>query len=303
MSTLEQLVQQIDPQSRLLRSWSLIGGISAQMTALEMVLPDGQTKKLVLRRPGAATLKRNPNAAADEFRLLQIMQSAGLPVPTPYHLDQSDTPGLVIEYIEGQSEYAPAHLPDFVSQAATNLAKIHSIDPSQPGSIVGHAKTFAEKVKSRLAELGTSPEDEKLHKVLGSVGPLPQSNKSVLLHGDYWPGNLLWRDGQLVAVVDWEDAGLGDPLSDLSISRLDSLMLFGVDAMNAFTQHYIAQTAIDLTQLPYWDLLTAARAAPNTDEWTAGYPALGRPDITEQTMRESLRLFIAQALANLPSAR
>src|SRR4051812_21368255 len=106
MSTLEQLIQQFEPQSRLLRSWSLMGGISAQMTAIEIVLPDEQTRKLVVRRPGPATLKRNPNAAADEFRLLQVMQSAGLPVPTPYHLDQSDTPGLVMEYIEGQSDYA-----------------------------------------------------------------------------------------------------------------------------------------------------------------------------------------------------
>ena len=26
----------------------------------------------------------------------------------------------------------------------------------------------------------------------------------MLLHGYLWPGNLLWQDGRLVAVVDWE---------------------------------------------------------------------------------------------------
>ena len=26
-----------------------------------------------------------------------------------------------------------------------------------------------------------------------------------LLHGDYWPGNVLWKNGALVGVIDWED--------------------------------------------------------------------------------------------------
>jgi hypothetical protein len=41
----EQLVQKIDPHSKLLRTWALKGGISAQVTALELERPDGQTKK------------------------------------------------------------------------------------------------------------------------------------------------------------------------------------------------------------------------------------------------------------------
>ncbi len=34
---------------------------------------------------------------------------------------------------------------------------------------------------------------------------------------------MLWKDGQLVAVIDWEDAPLGDPLADVANSRLESL--------------------------------------------------------------------------------
>src|SRR3954453_1038875 len=68
----EQLVFRIIPNGRLLRTWQLNGGISARMTAFEVALPDGLTKKMILRRPGAATLARNPRAAADEFTLLRI---------------------------------------------------------------------------------------------------------------------------------------------------------------------------------------------------------------------------------------
>ena len=41
---LEQVVQKIDPQTRLLRAWTLKDGISAQVTALEIERPDGQVQ-------------------------------------------------------------------------------------------------------------------------------------------------------------------------------------------------------------------------------------------------------------------
>src|SRR6266545_4048879 len=110
----ERLVQKIDPQSKLLRTWELKGGVSAQVTALEIERPDRQTNKMIVRQHGEVDLKHNPRIAADEFKLLQLLRSAGLAVPTPYYLDQSgeifSTPCVVIEYIEGQPEFAPADL-------------------------------------------------------------------------------------------------------------------------------------------------------------------------------------------------
>jgi hypothetical protein len=48
---LERLARRIEPQSTLLRAWPLAGGISAQMTALEVALPDGRTKKMIVCMP------------------------------------------------------------------------------------------------------------------------------------------------------------------------------------------------------------------------------------------------------------
>jgi aminoglycoside phosphotransferase (APT) family kinase protein len=131
----EQLVQRIVPNSKLLRTWQLKGGVSAQVTALEIVLPDSQTKKMIVRRHGDKDLRRTPHVAADEFKLLQLLQTAGLATPKPYHLDQSgeifSTPYIVIEYIEGKPEFTPSNLTDFILQLATHLAKIHSIDDSK----------------------------------------------------------------------------------------------------------------------------------------------------------------------------
>ena len=81
--------------------------------------------------------------------------------------------------------------------------------------------------------------------VLEAVWPLPQSNRSVLLHGDFWPGNILWKDGQLVGIIDWENAAVGDPLADVANSRLEMLWAFGNDAMQSFTSQYQTVTTID----------------------------------------------------------
>src|SRR5436190_12886519 len=85
----EQVVQKMNPQSQLLRTWELKGGVSAQVTALEIKRPDGQTKKMLVRQHGEVDLKHNPQVAADEFKLLQLLHSVGLATPRPYHLDQS----------------------------------------------------------------------------------------------------------------------------------------------------------------------------------------------------------------------
>ena len=81
--------KEIAPRGKLLRSWSLKGGRSAEMTALEFENPDGPTSRMILRRPGAETLKQNPQAAWDEFKLLQITHSLGLATPAPLDFDPS----------------------------------------------------------------------------------------------------------------------------------------------------------------------------------------------------------------------
>jgi aminoglycoside phosphotransferase (APT) family kinase protein len=129
--------------------------------------------------------------------------------------------------------------------------------------------------------------------VLESVWPWPQRNRSVLLHGDYWPGNILWRDGRLVAIVDWEDAALGDPLADLANTRLEILWTFGLDAMHRFTDIHRSLIELDYAALPYWDLAAALRPAGKIAEW-AGDAA------TEAGMRARHALFIAQAFEAAP---
>jgi len=304
-----QVVQTIAPQSKLRRTWPLQGGISATMTALEFERPDGQTSKMIVRRPGAGTLRQNPQAAANEFKLLQIMRALELATPTPYYLDQSGTifatPYLVIDYIEGKPEFAPVDVADYTFQLATHLAKIHRVDGVQPvlAFLPQQGKDFVDNVGILSTTIDQSLAEEPIRAILKSRWPATHWNAPALLHGDFWPGNVLWQGEQLVAVIDWEDAKVGEPLVDFAISRLDILCLFGIDAMHSFTHHYQSMLTIDSTNLPYWDLWAALRlvrlADANFAEWAAFFPPFGRADITEQTLHDHYRFFITQAFAKL----
>jgi len=124
--------------------------------------------------------------------------------------------------------------------------------------------------------------------------PLARRNPPALLHGDYWPGNVVWKDGRLAAIIDWEDAAVGDPLADVSNARLEILWAFGSARMEDFIRHYREHMPeIDLTDLPYWDLYAALRLAPSK------FAGWGLGPEKEAIMRERHPEFVEQALRGL----
>jgi aminoglycoside phosphotransferase (APT) family kinase protein len=288
---LERLIEQFAPASRLLRAWPLRGGVSAQTTALEIERPDGGIERLVVRRHGKGDLARHPRIAADEFALLQVLHAAGMAVPKPRHLDRSGenfgSPCVVLDYVEGQTEFAPRDLDDYLARIAAWLAEMHAFGTDRV--------RFLRRTKASTIEIDPSSLTGAAAAALRRMQPPAQVNRSVLLHGDVWPGNILWSDGRLVAVIDWEDASIGDPLLDLSVSRLEILWVFGVEAMHRFTELYCALTGIDLGNFAHWDLYVAAGAARDLANW-------GLDTAKEQSMREQLAWFAESACARLPAA-
>lgn len=309
MQQLAALLHQFEPGSTPVESRALAGGLSARMTAVTLRRPDGRLHKMILRQPGDWAFQRNPQAAADEFRILNLLQELAVAAPKPYYLDASGEilgrPGLVLEYIDGRPDYAPVDVTAFACRAAEQLARIHAIPGPQPAlSFLTHqADRLTRLLTNRPEKLDHSLDEGRIRDTLSAVWPLPQLNETVLLHGDFWPGNWLWRDGRLVAVVDWEDARLGDPLVDVAVTRLDLLLILGPEVMDAFTRCYRTLTAVDFSHLPYWDLYAALRPAHRIDQWAGGWPELGRNDITEATMRAGHQWFVAQIDAVLGNDR
>jgi Ser/Thr protein kinase RdoA (MazF antagonist) len=56
-------------------------------------------------------------------------------------------------------------------------------------------------------------------------GPQPLGAGEIVLHGDFGPHNLIWIDGQLTGVIDFELARPGDPLEDAGFAVIRAAQL------------------------------------------------------------------------------
>ncbi len=290
LSRIEQLIQMIRPGCALLRAWRLDGGVSAQVMAFEIEQPDGRTERMVLRRHGIADRTRNPDIALDEYRLLTFLDDAGLAVPEPIDTGPTGTifptPYIITEFVDGATLVAPSDQANAIEQMATFLTRLHTMRWAKRD--LSFLPDLEERVGDILQRPAANAHAEWVREALVAHWPLTEPNTRVLLHGDFWPGNVMWKDGQLAAVIDWEDAAIGDPLADLANCRLELLWMFGADAMRAFTDRYTLVTSTDVTNLPFWELYAALGPASKLAEW-------GLDPDTERKMRAKLNDFADQA--------
>lgn len=295
---LVRLVERIDPHVRLLRAWPLTGGVSAEVTAIEIEQANGRVEKLVVRKHGPVDLATNPDIAADEFALLRVLHEEGLPVPAPRYVDATGeifgTPCIVIDFVEGTTGFAPATTGEAGEELAELLARIHVIDLARCDlSFLPQIRVrYAERLAPPPTELDIELDEGRIRETLAAAWPLSERNRPALLHGDFWPGNTLWVDGELSGIIDWEDAAIGDPLADLANSRMEMLLMLGPEAMERFTARYLSLTNLDLHDLPYWELGATLRPITGMPNWELDAVELA-------SMRSRLKAFIAQAFEAL----
>jgi aminoglycoside phosphotransferase (APT) family kinase protein len=86
---------------------------------------------------------------------------------------------------------------------------ISSDEPRTPVAEVARWASLVPRISTELRRPG-----ERLAAKLEASAP-PQSSRPVLVHGDFHYGNLLFGDGGVVAILDWEVAHLGERLLDL----------------------------------------------------------------------------------------
>ena len=89
----------------------------------------------------------------------------------------------------------------------------------------------------------------------------------MLLHGDFWPGNILWKNKKIVGIVDWEYAAIGDPFSDLAVTSLDLRYSFGVQGMKKLLEIYSDYLPIDRFRYSLWLIYVASSTLYFIHEW------------------------------------
>ncbi len=295
---IRQALPQFLPEGSLVRTWGLHGGISASMTAFEVELPGGERKRFIARQPNDWHYQHDANPSRTEFRALSALVRMEMPVQRPYFVeepaDETDRTILILEYIEGAADASPSDVDDYVEQFATTLCRIHQAP--WEGTDLASLRPLPPNHPPPSGNLDVEMREGEIRAALEALEPHIVPNAPVLSHGDYWPGNTLWRDGRLVAVIDWESARIGDPLMDLAVARLDILWVFGAEAMRRMTEVYQTCANTDLTSLPYWDLRASLRPLSEFERMAPAYEHLGRPDITAATLMRDHKWFVEQAL-------
>ncbi len=190
---------------------------------------------LVLRRPPRTPLSPTAHDMAREFRVLRAFDGrASVPVPRPVALctdvEVIGAPFYVMEPVDGVvvRERVPdpiaAASPRDVSYALIDaLAGIHAFD-WRAGGLDGFGKPdgyLERQVPRWLGQLERYktreiPAVDEAGRWLAAHTPAMQAPG--VIHGDYKLDNVMYAPRlpvELVAVVDWEQSTIGDPLVDL----------------------------------------------------------------------------------------
>lgn len=259
-----ETAESVFPGSQLLRADRLTGGVSADVYRLDLRLADGSSTSVVLRIHGDT---HSGHPADFEFQLLRALHTQGVRVPKPLMVDTSGEllphPFLVIAFVEGSTGIPAGREGDFVATMAAELRRIHESDIAE----LPELPLRLDPLPELLDYLPEGEEWQSLRKHLETLSDTGYSGNPCLLHGDFWPENLLWQNGNLAAVLDWEDAALGDPLSDVAAARVELRYRFGPEAMRWFTEAYARTGPLDMQRLALWQVYVAAAAQKYMGEW------------------------------------
>lgn len=188
----------------------------------------------VLRRQPPGRLVESAHAIDREYRVLQALAAAGIPVPRP-HLWCDDEavlgfPFYVVEHVEGRV-FWDADLPGLEppERAAVYdemndvIARLHMLDLDVVGlGDLGRRDGYAARNLarwSRIYEASKLVDIADMDWLIAKLPQvLPQDGEARLIHGDYGLYNIIVHEAEprLLAVLDWEMATVGDPLVDLA---------------------------------------------------------------------------------------
>ncbi|MGF6884568.1 aminoglycoside phosphotransferase (APT) family kinase protein [Nocardia sp. GAS34] len=211
--------------------------IAGGRSNLTYAVSDGASQ-WILRRPPLGHVLATAHDMGREFRVMSALADTDVPVPRTYALctdaDILGAPFYLMENVAGTPYRTASELaalgPTRVQAISTGmieaLAALHSVDPAGVGlADFGRPYGFLERQVHRWKkQLDASysrelPGAEELFTLLAVRQP--EQSPDGIVHGDYRLDNvLIAADDRVVAVIDWEMATVGDPLTDVALLLL-----------------------------------------------------------------------------------
>ncbi len=233
---LGRLTAWLDDAKPGLRAGELRGEVVAGgKSNLTYRITDGTTT-WALRRPPLAHVLPTAHDMVREFRVVNALAPTDVAVPTAIALcDDTDVLGAPF-YLMGFVDGVVLDKPDVLAALSTedagrscrllvdSLVALHDVDPASVGlEDFGRPDGFLERQVRRWHKQWQASETRPLE-VLGQVverlaATVPEQSPSGIVHGDYRLTNVMFDHdiARIAAVVDWEMATLGDPLTDVGL--------------------------------------------------------------------------------------
>ncbi|HEX6780641.1 MAG TPA: aminoglycoside phosphotransferase family protein [Solirubrobacterales bacterium] len=218
-------------------------------------------------------------AGLHEQRVLEALDGLGGLAPVLLGGDLegrwSEHPTTLIGWLDGEPDITPAEPSRWARELGRGLAALHAVPA---GRLAELPSLFDGRGGSR--EILGGP----LAAEVRSRWPEIVASQRVLTHGDYWSGNVVWRDGRLAGVADWPSASRGPRGFDLGWCRLDLVLLFDEEIADVFLEAYEAEAGESIGEIGLWDRWAAARSHEIVASWAPNYLPLGRPDLDEDEL-------------------
>ena len=210
--------------------------ISGGKSNLTYEVSDGASAWIV-RRPPLGHVLATAHDMVREHRVMTALRDTVVPVPVTYALCEDTevvgAPFYVMQKVDGTPYRSRAELealgPDrtrVVSERLVDtLVALHAVDPAAVGlGDFGRPDGFlARQVARWKKQMDAShhrdlPAADELHARLAAS--IPPEGAAGIVHGDFRLDNALvdTHTDKINAVVDWEMATLGDPLTDLALT-------------------------------------------------------------------------------------
>ncbi|NUR69874.1 MAG: phosphotransferase family protein [Hamadaea sp.] len=196
---------------------------------------DGTTT-WVVRRPPLGHVLRTAHDMSREHRVISALGATRVPVPAAIAFCEPETedaaPFYVMQDVDGTIYRTAAEVAALGAERAHALAyalvdvlaDLHTVDPAGVGlADFGRPEGYLQRqVRRWKQQLDASrsrelPGVEDLFERL--TAQIPAESGAAIVHGDFRLDNVIVNQhDQIVAVLDWEMATLGDPLADLGLS-------------------------------------------------------------------------------------
>ncbi len=265
--------------------------ITGGKSNLTYVVTDG-AREVVVRRPPLGHVLATAHDMGREYTVMAALAGTAVPVPAMIARCTDETvigaPFYVMDKAAGTPYRRAAELEPLGARRVRAIADhlidtlvaLHAVDPDAVGlGDFGHPEGFLERqVRRWKKQMDQSHSrdlagEQELHERL--LAAIPESPAPTIVHGDYRLDNVLvGDDDEITAVLDWEMATLGDPLTDVALmlvyQHLAQVVPHAVSDVSRASGHpsrgqvierYARESGRDVTDLDFHEALAYYKLA------------------------------------------